>query len=511
MHATSQAAPCCSCERLAIGTVFANVQCCSLQTVNDPQLNSDSAVTAARVTLVETTDVSAPPTPVDSLAATSQMPTLEDAEADRFEMLDRIGIGGMAEVFEARDREGRKVALKVLLPQLSRQRDFVGMFVDEAAVGLRLRHPNIAAVYEAGRLEQRPYLAVEYVDGRSLLQLRLARQEPLPLAVLLHIALAICQALRYAHTLADDDGTPLRIVHRDVTPDNVLVGRDGSVKLIDFGIARCRDRLTRTVGHRLKGKPGYLAPEQILNEPVDHRADLFALGVVLYELATGSDFFAGINPFTMLSDLVEGRIKPPRDVNASVPPALEAVIMRCLRTRPDERYQNADELARALEAVAAELGVEATDRAVVTDWLAVGQRPTRRVEQAELAQASSAFDDEPTRVHQRLDPRQADDREAERLELASTPKLPMASPSTETGPISFRSSWTLSGALESRAATGVTGVVEPAEASWDDGDDFTPIGSLAPPSWLERRTAWVAVPAVAAVAGVLAALVGTVF
>lgn len=256
-----------------------------------------------------------------------------------YRLLDKIGDGGMAEVYRAYDtRTGKLVALKLLLPHLWRDGGSLERFRREARHAAGLRHPHIVPVYESGVVEGRPYLALAYVDGGSLADQLAWQQGPLPLGraaeVLHHVALA----LDYAHGRG--------LVHRDVKPSNVLLARDGRALLADFGIARAvwESRLTQT-GERM-GTPFYMAPEQIRAQAVDWRADIYGLGVVLYEMTTGRVPFQGGWEVVLYHHLHEPP-PAPRQLNPALPPAAEGAILRALAKSPERRYQTAGELATA--------------------------------------------------------------------------------------------------------------------------------------------------------------------
>ncbi len=210
-----------------------------------------------------------------------------------YELIQRLATGGMAEVYLAR-RAGphgfqKLVAVKRILPQLARDLDFVAMFVDEARMCARLAHPNIVQVFDFGEHEEELYMAMEYVDGTTgarLIRAAAGANEELPLEVSLHVALSILRGLEYAHAAKDDHGRPLHLVHRDVSPGNVLIDRTGAVKLTDFGIARATEFERRTDAGQLKGKLGYMSPEQVVGKELDARSDLFTLGIVLAEMIT---------------------------------------------------------------------------------------------------------------------------------------------------------------------------------------------------------------------------------
>src|SRR5579864_1575909 len=217
-----------------------------------------------------------------------------------YELLRRIATGGMAEVYLAR-RGGphgfqKIVAVKRILPQFARDADFVAMFVDEARVCARLGHPNIVQVFDFGEEDGELYMAMEYVDGTTgarLVRAVAARGEEIPLDVCLYIALSILRALDYAHSARDESGAPISLVHRDVSPGNVLIDRSGAVKLTDFGIARAAEIERRTDAGQLKGKLGYMSPEQVVGRELDARSDIFTLGIVLAEMLILRPLFSG--------------------------------------------------------------------------------------------------------------------------------------------------------------------------------------------------------------------------
>ena len=226
---------------------------------------------------------------------------------------ERIAAGGMAEVFRAR-RVGvagfsRRVCIKRILPGLCNEQSFVNMFIDEARTGAQLRHGNIVAIDDFGEVDGQYFLCMEFVSGTDLWHLsrRLAADgRVLPLDVVFHVGAEVLRALDYAHRKLGSDGAPLDIVHRDVSPHNVLLSRAGEAKLSDFGIAKARSRLHQTVGHVVKGKLGYMPPEQARGEALDGRADVFSLGVVVYEALAGCRPFAGNNDAEMIMSLLRG-------------------------------------------------------------------------------------------------------------------------------------------------------------------------------------------------------------
>jgi serine/threonine protein kinase len=274
----------------------------------------------------------------------------------RYELLELLGIGGMAEVFKARcSGPGgfqRTVVVKRILPANGRDPAFVRMFVSEAKILGLLHHPNVVQVYDFGESDGVLFLVLEYVDGPSLSD-ALAALGPVgrktPALVVARIAHEVCRALDHVHNLQGADGIALNVIHRDVTPSNIVLTSAGSVKLLDFGVAKYRASQARSQSGTLKGKPAYLAPEMLERGQVDHRSDIFSLGVVLHELLTGESLFeADSHPITF-HRLMNMKIPPPSSCRPDVPPALDAIVMRALERDPGRRYQTAQEMAGELD------------------------------------------------------------------------------------------------------------------------------------------------------------------
>jgi serine/threonine protein kinase len=262
----------------------------------------------------------------------------------------------MAEVFKGRVSGAagfeKIVAIKRILPHLSEDQEFITMFVDEAKLSANLNHSNIGQVFEFGKIESRYFIAMEYIHGKDLRRIQdyfqsFSKSMPVPMAI--RIMLEVCNALEYAHSKIDDAGQLLRIVHRDISPQNVLISYEGAVKLIDFGIAKALSRSTKTAAGNLKGKFSYMSPEQVDGAEVDGRSDLFALGTVLFELVTGKPLFAGDTELSTLEMVRTGQVTVPSSVNPSVPKALDPVILKALARRPEDRYRRAEEMHEALE------------------------------------------------------------------------------------------------------------------------------------------------------------------
>jgi serine/threonine protein kinase len=275
-----------------------------------------------------------------------------------YELLRRIATGGMAEVYVAR-RAGphgfqKTVAVKRILPQFARDPDFVAMFVDEARVCARLGHPNIVHVFDFGEEEGELYMAMEYVDGTTgarLVRAVAARGEEIPLDVCLYVTLSILRALEYAHVARDEEGKPLSLVHRDVSPGNVLIDRSGAVKLTDFGIARAAEIERRTDAGQLKGKLGYMSPEQVVGRELDARSDIFTLGIVLAEMLVLRPLFGGGKELDVLIRIRDADLSAIDKAGARVPEDVRAVLFRALSRDPALRWTTAAAFAEALEEI----------------------------------------------------------------------------------------------------------------------------------------------------------------
>ena len=275
----------------------------------------------------------------------------------KYLLLDRVSVGGMAEVFKAKafGVEGfeKILAIKRILPTMIEDEDFIEMFIDEAKIAGQLNHANICQIFELGRFDRAHYIAMEYISGKDLLQIMSIfqrRQEFFPLTVAGFIVAKLCEGLDYAHRKRDPGGNTLNIIHRDVSPQNVLVSFDGEIKLIDFGIAKARYRSSKTAAGVLKGKFGYMSPEQVRGLKLDRRSDVFALGTLLYEMVTSIRLFVGESDFSTLEKVRNVDVSPPTRYNPGVPPELERIIMKALARTPEGRYQWANELQEELQA-----------------------------------------------------------------------------------------------------------------------------------------------------------------
>ncbi|CAM4534181.1 MULTISPECIES: serine/threonine-protein kinase [Myxococcus] len=280
-------------------------------------------------------------------------------QVGRYRLSARIATGGMAEVYLGRRIEddgsrGPSVAVKRLMPHLASDRRVVQMFLNEARITAQVRHPNVVTIIELGMEGTEPFIAMELLEGRSFAELRQEAAEHghrVPLGITLRVLVEACRGLDAAHRAVDEAGRPLRIVHRDFTPDNIHVGVNGAVKVIDFGIAKADALGSGTEPGILKGKFFYMSPEMIAGKPVDHRADLFAAGVMLYEQLCGRRPFTGLSADEVLGRIAEGRPKPPTAFDPSVPTALELVCLTALAREPAARFDSLEDFIAAIESI----------------------------------------------------------------------------------------------------------------------------------------------------------------
>lgn len=274
----------------------------------------------------------------------------------KYLLLERIAVGGMAEVFLSKSFgiEGfeKVIAIKRILPTMAEDDDFIEMFIDEAKIAGQLSHANIVPIYELGKIGDSHYIAMEYVWGKDLLQImnRFRRmRKRMPPAMVAFIASKMCEALEYAHTKRDRRGQHLNLIHRDISPQNILVSYDGAVKLIDFGIAKAASRTTKTQAGVLKGKFGYMSPEQVRGLPIDLRSDIFAVGTCMYEMLTADRLFVGESDFSTLEKVRHATVAPPSEMVPDVPPDFDAIVMKALAREPADRWQTAGEMQEALQ------------------------------------------------------------------------------------------------------------------------------------------------------------------
>jgi serine/threonine-protein kinase len=283
--------------------------------------------------------------------------------ANSYEIIARLAVGGMAEIFLARGVGTAGVERYVVLKRVLRHRvddaAFVRMFLDEARLAAQLQHPNIAQVYDVGKLGDSYFFTMEYVHGetvRALLQRAHGLRRQIPLGAILAIIAGAAAGLHHAHDRRGLDGRALGIVHRDVSPSNLMLSYEGHVKVVDFGVAKAAHRSTETASGTVKGKISYLSPEQARGGSVDRRSDLFALGIVFWELLTLERLFRRNSDFENMVAIVNEQVRPPSALRSEVPPELDAIVMRLLDKDPAVRFQTADSLHEAIEQVAVRIG-----------------------------------------------------------------------------------------------------------------------------------------------------------
>jgi serine/threonine protein kinase/anti-anti-sigma regulatory factor len=284
--------------------------------------------------------------------------------AGRYQVLKHLASGGMAEVFLARERNPsgieKLVVLKRVLPAHAKDADYLRMFRDEGRIGALLQHPNLVQMFEMGTLEGSPYISMEYLNGediRNIFRVLRRRGEPMRLDMALTILSGVLAGLHCAHDAVGVDGQPLSIVHRDVSPQNVIVTYEGGVKVVDFGIARAENRLNKTENAVLKGKVAYMAPEQVLGDALDRRADVYAVGVMLYEMTTGQRPYQQMSEVAIIRAILDVPVEPPTSLVPGYPPELAAIVMKALAKNRVSRFQTAQELQEALEGFAVSRGM----------------------------------------------------------------------------------------------------------------------------------------------------------
>jgi serine/threonine protein kinase len=273
----------------------------------------------------------------------------------RYRVVEKLESGGMAEVFRA-ESEGlqgfrKQVAIKRVLPHLSSKKKFISMFLDEARLSARLSHSNCVQVFDIGVGDGAFFIVMEFVDGANLKAIiehikKTGRDFPVEAAV--HISLEICKGLSYAHELTDPNGVPLYIVHRDMSPPNVLITKYGEVKIVDFGLAKANSQLEKSEPGIIKGKFSYLAPEAAMGQDVDARTDIFAVGIILWELLAGQRLFLGDTDFQTVKKVQAAQVPSISQINKRVPPELERILNKTLAREPAQRYRTARELGLEL-------------------------------------------------------------------------------------------------------------------------------------------------------------------
>ncbi|MCY1041140.1 serine/threonine-protein kinase [Corallococcus sp. bb12-1] len=290
----------------------------------------------------------------------------------KYEVLTQLTVGGMAELFlgytSGPGGFRKYVVIKRILPDARSNEQFVRMFLDEARITAAFNHPNIAQVFDLGEEDDGLYLAMEFIGGQNLNQVTsacLRKRQPVPLGFTLSVARDVCLALHYAHVFTSPGGQPSPVIHRDVAQKNIMVTYDGTVKLLDFGIAKAKNSLERTHVGTVKGTTGYMSPEQVRGDPLDGRSDLFSVGVVLHELITGERLFAGKTERDEMVKILEDPIPWPSVLLPHISEDISRVVMRALERNVDRRYASGRDMARAIEKAAGTKLMDAEQRAAL--------------------------------------------------------------------------------------------------------------------------------------------------
>ncbi len=292
----------------------------------------------------------------------------------RYQLKSKLAVGGMAEIWLA-EQVGpagfsKQLVIKKILPHLAADKSFVDMFLNEGRVAALINHPNVVQVFELSEQGNDYYLVMEHVAGwslRAIITRSVEKHEPMPIAVVAHLAIGLCHGLHAAHELVDASGATLGLVHRDMSPENVLVTRGGQAKVTDFGIAKATAAASGTRPGELKGKMAYMPPEQLLGKPLDRRADLYAVGATLYELISGQRAIEVPGDAALSMSILQEKPVPLRVRRADVPPQLEALVDKALSKDPKDRYATALDMALELEGIVAQTRVP---NSAVAEWLA---------------------------------------------------------------------------------------------------------------------------------------------
>jgi serine/threonine protein kinase len=278
--------------------------------------------------------------------------------ARAYQILGRLGSGGMAEVYLAKTKGvagfEKKVAIKIILSNYVSNPQLTAMLIDEARIATRLNHANIVQVQDLGRTGERYYIVMEYVEGSNLARIierATEKQEILPVNLACYVCRQILSALIFVHERKDENGRPLCLVHRDISPPNVLISKAGEVKLADFGIAKANSSTIETEAGVIRGKASYMSPEQVCSKQLDARSDLFALGIVFHELLTGCSLFSAGSQMEIMEQVRQAKIPPPSKQNSQVPTALDEVVLKALAQDPQDRYASARKFDQALDEV----------------------------------------------------------------------------------------------------------------------------------------------------------------
>jgi serine/threonine protein kinase len=342
----------------------------------------------------------------------------------KYYLTERIAVGGMAELFKATlfgiSGFEKLMVVKQILPKYSKNDEFIRMFVDEAKIAVTLTHGNIVPVYELGRTDGVYFIAMEYIHGRDLadiLEAARSRGQPLSAEHAAYIGIEICKGLEYAHRRTDAEGRSLQVVHRDVSPPNILISFDGEVKIADFGIAKAAHKLGSTEAGVVKGTFGYMSPEQVRGLPLDHRTDIFSAGILLHEMLTGRRLFTGDSEIEAIERVKLARVPAPSALNPRVPAAIDPIVFKALAREPSDRFADANEFQLALSRFLFTAGKGATAstlsrymRDLFVEELAKEQAKEQAREpfRPPVMDPVSSFREEPTSPAKELRPRRDD-------------------------------------------------------------------------------------------------------
>lgn len=272
-----------------------------------------------------------------------------------YEIIERIAQGGMAQIYKAKTADpngiARLVVIKRILPHISSNPEYVEMLIDEAKIAVHFNHGNIAQIYDLGKAGDDYFIVMEYVDGKTLGQIVREfkdREEKVPLEIAVYCLMEVCRGLDYMHSRTNADGKPLGVVHRDISPQNIIMSYSGTVKIIDFGVAKAVEKSSNTESGVLKGKFAYMSPEQAQGNPIDRRSDIFAAGILLWEVITGERLFKRKSNLDTVKAVQKAQVTPPSKMRKGVPKALDKIIQKALARKPSSRYQQASEMAEDL-------------------------------------------------------------------------------------------------------------------------------------------------------------------
>jgi len=379
----------------------------------------------------------------------------------RYRVIEKLESGGMAEVFRA-ESEGlqgfkKQVAIKRVLPHLSEKKKFISMFLDEARLSAHLTHSNCVQVFDIGVGDNAYFIVMEFVDGANLKSITesLRKQgKEFPVSYAAFIALEICKGLSYAHELRDPSGTDLHIVHRDMSPPNVLITKYGEIKIVDFGLAKANSQLEKSEPGIIKGKFSYLSPEAAMGQDVDARTDIFAVGIILWELLTGQRLFMGDTDFQTVKKVQQAQVPSASSINPQVPPELDRILSKSLTRDPDARYRTARDLGQDLSKFMFKLGtpVSAFDIAQIVQSVMKDRGKVKAKPQASIIE--SLIEEALLEFTSLTDEEKA---EAQRKENSATAKAP-SNPGGFVDPTNWADEFSASdGSSHDIARTGIAG------------------------------------------------------